>query len=284
MLLVRNISSLLGVSMTPRKALRSADLANPYELRDAWLLIDDDKGVIAEFGKGPEPAFEGTVVDAGGGIVLPSFCDSHTHIVYAGSRDGEFLDKIKGLSYEQIAANGGGILNSADLLAVTSEDELYRQALGRLNEVIAKGTGAIEIKSGYGLSLESELKMLRVIARLRESTPAIVRSTFLGAHAVGRAYTGRQAEYVDMLVNDMLPAVAAEGLADFVDVFCDRGFFTVEETDRILEAASRYGLRPKIHANELDNSGGVQVGIKHGALSVDHLEREIGRASCRERV
>lgn len=273
MLLVRNISSLLGVSMTPRKALRSADLANPYELRDAWLLIDDDKGVVAEFGKGPEPAFEGTVVDAGGGIVLPSFCDSHTHIVYAGSRDGEFLDKIKGLSYEQIAANGGGILNSADLLAVTSEDELYCQALARLNEVIAKGTGAIEIKSGYGLSLESELKMLRVIARLRESTPAIVRSTFLGAHAVGRAYTGRQAEYVDMLVNDMLPAVAAEGLADFVDVFCDRGFFTVEETDRILEAASRYGLRPKIHANELDNSGGVQVGIKHGALSVDHLER-----------
>ena len=280
MLLVRNISSLLGVSMTPRKALRSADLANPYELRDAWLLIDDDKGVIAEFGKGPEPAFEGTVVDAGGGIVLPSFCDSHTHIVYAGSRDGEFLDKIKGLSYEQIAANGGGILNSADLLAVTSEDELYRQALGRLNEVIAKGTGAIEIKSGYGLSLESELKMLRVIARLRESTPAIVRSTFLGAHAVGRAYTGRQAEYVDMLVNDMLPAVAAEGLADFVDVFCDRGFFTVEETDRILEAASRYGLRPKIHANELDISGGVQVGVAHGALSVDHLER-IGEEEIR---
>ena len=202
-----------------------------------------------------------------------SFCDSHTHIVYAGSREREFIDKINGLSYEEIARRGGGILNSADLLHETSEDELYNQAMTRVREIMAMGTGCVEIKSGYGLTTADELKMLRVIARIAESTPMKVKATFLGAHAVGRAFAGRQDEYVSLVCDEMIPAVAAEGLAEFVDVFCDAGFFTVEDTDRILTAASRYGLRPKIHANELAISGGVQIGVKHGALSVDHLER-----------
>ena len=212
-------------------------------------------------------------IDAKGGFVLPAFCDSHTHIVYAGCRDGEFRDKIAGLSYEEIAARGGGILNSADLLHETSEDELYRQAMERVREIMAMGTGAVEIKSGYGLTVEDELKMLRVIRRIKETAPITVKANFLGAHAVGRAYRGRQSEYVDLVCEEMLPKVAEEGLADFVDVFCDTGFFTVEETARILEKAANYGIRPKIHANELEVSGGVQVGVKYNALSVDHLEK-----------
>ena len=225
-------------------------------------------------------------IDAKRGFVMPAFCDSHTHIVYAGCRDGEFRDKIAGLSYEEIAARGGGILNSADLLHETSEDELYEQSMVRVREIMAMGTGAVEIKSGYGLTVEDELKMLRVIRRIKETAPVTVRANFLGAHAVGRAYRGRQSEYVDLVCNEMLPRVAEEGLADFVDVFCDEGFFTVEETDRILTAAARYGITPKIHANELEVSGGVQVGVKHGALSVDHLEKttdaeiEALRGSC----
>ena len=212
-------------------------------------------------------------IDAKGGYVMPTFCDSHTHIVYAGCRDGEFRDKIAGLSYEEIAARGGGILNSADLLHNTSEDELYEQSMVRVREIMAMGTGAAEIKSGYGLTVEDELKMLRVIKRIKETAPLTVKANFLGAHAVGRAYKGRQSEYVDLVCNEMLPAVAAEGLADYVDVFCDAGFFTVEDTDKILSKAAEYGITPKIHANELEVSGGVQVGVKHGALSVDHLEK-----------
>ena len=212
-------------------------------------------------------------IDAKGGYVMPAFCDSHTHIVYAGCRDGEFRDKIAGLSYEEIAARGGGILNSADLLHNTSEDDLYEQSMVRVREIMAMGTGAAEIKSGYGLTVEDELKMLRVIKRIKETAPLTVKANFLGAHAVGRAYKGRQAEYVDLVCNEMLPAVAAEGLADYVDVFCDAGFFTVEDTDKILSKAAEYGITPKIHANELEVSGGVQVGVKHRALSVDHLEK-----------
>ena len=199
---------------------------------------------------------------------MPAFCDSHTHIVYAGSREGEFLDKINGLSYEQIAARGGGILNSSDLLHRTSEDDLYAQALSRVNEMMAKGSAAIEIKSGYGLNPEDELKMLRVIHRIKQNAPALIRSTFLGAHAVGRGYTHQS--YVQEVI-DMMPQAAE--YADFVDVFCDEGFFSPADTERILEQGARYGLRPKIHANELAVSGGVQVGVKHSALSVDHLER-----------
>jgi len=211
-------------------------------------------------------------IDAQRGFVMPCFCDSHTHIVYAGCRDGEFRDKIAGLSYEEIAARGGGILNSADLLHETSEDELYWQSMERVREIMEMGTGAVEIKSGYGLTVEDELKMLRVIRRIKETAPITVKANFLGAHAVGRVYRGRQSEYVDLVCNEMLPRVAEEGLADYVDVFCDEGFFTVEETARILAKAAEYGIQPKIHANELGVSGGVQVGVQHGALSVDHLE------------
>lgn len=245
-------------------------------LRNAWLRVDSDRGRFVSCGEMhefPQPFDGEELVDACGGFVLPSFCDSHTHIVYAGTRDGEFLDKINGLSYEEIAARGGGILNSADLLHETSEADLFMQSMDRVNEVMMSGTGCLEIKSGYGLRLEDELKMLRVIALISEASPMHVRATFLGAHAVGRAYVGRQDDYVQHIISDMLPAVAAEGLADFVDVFCDEGFFTPEQTDRILTAAAHFGLRPKIHANELAVSGGVEVGLAHKALSVDHLER-----------
>ncbi len=273
-LLIKNIGLLQGISAAT-SALRGADMARVESLAHAFLLAED--GLISAFGSMDCcPAEEGIecVVDAEGGIVRPAFCDSHTHIVYAGSREGEFIDKIKGLSYEEIAERGGGILNSADRLHAASEEELLESALRRLRQAAANGTGAMDIKSGYGLTLEDELKMLRVIRRLREAMPQVeIRANFLGAHAVGRAYKGRQSEYVDYVVESMLPAVAAEGLADYVDVFCDKGFFTAEETDRILRAAATFGIRGKIHANELANSGGVQVGIAHGALSVDHLER-----------
>ncbi len=204
-------------------------------------------------------------------MVFPCFCDSHTHLVYAGSREIEYIDKIKGLSYEEIAKRGGGILNSAKLHN-TSEEELIKQALVRLEEIKMLGTGAVEIKSGYGLTVEDELKMLRVIRKLKQLSPLTIKSTFLGAHAVPAEYKGNQKAYVDVVVNEMVPKVAEEKLADFIDVFCDKGFFTVKETERILEAGIKYGMKPKIHANELDYSGGIQAGVKHNALSVDHLE------------
>lgn len=273
-LLVKNIGRIVGIDTSGRLRVAGAAMDRLETLDDAWLEAVD--GRIAAFGRmadlGPDATAD-EVVDAGGGMLFPSFCDAHTHLVYAGSREQEFLDKIRGLSYEEIARRGGGILNSADRLHETSEEELYRQAMVRVREIALKGTGAVEIKSGYGLTTEDELKMLRVVRRIRESVPLEVRATFLGAHAVGRAYTGRQEEYVDLVCREMLPAVAREGLADFVDVFCDRGFFTVEETRRILREGARYGLRAKIHANELDISGGVQLGVAEGALSVDHLER-----------
>lgn len=272
--LVKNIGTLAGIleDGSVRKEGTAMDAVGTIE--NAYLTIEDGK--IAGYGPSEEMPDENafdTVTDAGGGFVLPSFCDSHSHVVYAGSRDGEFLDKINGLSYEEIARRGGGILNSADLLHNTSEDELYRQSVERVREVMRMGTGALEIKSGYGLTTEDELKMLRVIRRIKENVPIIIKATFLGAHDVGRAYRGRQAEYVRLVCSEMIPAVAAEGLAEFVDVFCDQGFFTTEETAAIMEAGAKYGLRPKIHANELAVSGGVQVGVSHNALSVDHLER-----------
>lgn len=276
--LIRNIGQIAGIVEAGVMRKEGVSMSETGTLENAWLLIEDDK--IACFGpmsdcpdlpqESGQDSFD--VIDADGGFVLPAFCDSHSHIVFAGTREQEFLDKIKGLSYAEIAAHGGGILNSADLLHNTSEDELYRQAMERVNEMIAKGTGAIEIKSGYGLTTQDELKILRVIKRIRENSPAIIKSTFLGAHAVGRAFAGRQNEYVDHVCNEMIPAVAAEKLADFVDVFCEEGFFTTEETDRILTAGEQYGMRVKLHANQLAVSGGVQVGVKHNALSVDHLE------------
>ena len=272
-LLVKNIGTLAGIDGGGVVRKSGAEMAHFDAIDNAWMLVED--GVITEFDSvdnRPAPEQVDEVVDARGGMVLPSWCDSHTHIVYAGSREQEFVDKINGLSYAEIARRGGGILNSADRLHMMSEDALYEAAMERVREVIAKGTGAIEIKSGYGLNTADELKMLRVIARIAQSTRLRVVSTFLGAHAVGREYAGRQAQYVDLVVNEMIPAVAAEGLADFVDVFCDEGFFTVEETSRILEAGLKYGMRGKIHGQELAPSGGVEVAVKHNALSVDHLE------------
>ncbi|MBQ4023446.1 MAG: imidazolonepropionase [Prevotella sp.] len=270
--LIKNIGMLAGILPADKPCLCGEEMAHVETMRDAWLLVEDGK--IKDFGtNGDGPTVRSAaVVDAEGGTVLPSFCDSHTHLVYADSREQEFVDKIQGLSYAEIARRGGGILNSADRLHELSEDELYRQAMRRVREVIYKGTGAIEIKSGYGLNTEDELKMLRVIRRIRETSPVTVRSTFLGAHAVGRAYSGRQSDYVDLVVREMIPEVGRQGLADFVDVFCDEGFFTPDETARILEAAAEYGMRPKIHGQELADSGGVEVAVAHGALSVDHLE------------
>ena len=271
-LLVNNIG-LLVADRHGKPLLAGEEMGRLDVIRNAWLLIED--GRVKDFGEASTttPSEEtDVVIDAQGGAVLPSFCDSHTHLVYADSREGEFVDKIRGLSYAEIARRGGGILNSADRLHELSEDELYRQAMRRINEIILKGTGAVEIKSGYGLNLEDELKMLRVIRRIRETTPLKVMSTFLGAHAVGRAYAGRQGEYVDHIIRDMIPEVGRQGLADFIDVFCDEGFFTPDETARMLEAGLKWGMRGKIHGQELADSGGVEVAVKYGALSVDHLE------------
>ena len=266
-LLIVNIGELAGIVPEGVMRKQGAEMSETGVLKGAWLRVED--GLIKDFGPMADcPPKEGEVLDAEGGMVMPAFCDSHTHVVYAGSREGEFLDKIEGLSYEEIAARGGGILNSADLLHRTSEDELYEQSITRVREMLAAGTGAIEIKSGYGLNPEDELKMLRVIRRIKESVQAVVRATFLGAHAVGRGYTHEG--YVQAVV-DMMPKAAE--LADYVDVFCDEGFFTTDDTDRILKAGTACGLWPKIHADELAVIGGVEVAVRHRALSVDHLER-----------
>lgn len=270
--LIENIGILAGIDSHGKQRLCGKEMQSLGILNDAWLLVED--GRFAAWGTRAEMPAEGIAadehVDAEGGAVLPSWCDSHTHIVFAGSREAEFVDKIRGLSYAEIAKRGGGILNSADLLHTLSEDELYRQAMVRMEEVMHKGTGCVEIKSGYGLNTADELKMLHVIKRIKENSPLCVKSTFLGAHAVGRGMT--QPDYVDLVVNEMIPEVGKEKLADFVDVFCDEGFFTPAETARILEAADKWGMKPKIHADELASSGGVEVGVAHGALSVDHLE------------
>ena len=271
-LLVVNIGTIVGIDTHNRHSVAGADMDSMERVENGWLLAED--GVISGFGTMDccPDVEDAERIDAAGGMLFPSYCDSHTHIVYAGSREQEFLDKIHGLSYEQIAARGGGILNSAERLHNTSEDELYRQAMERIEEIMLMGTGAVEIKSGYGLTTEDELKMLRVIARIKSSTPLAVKATFLGAHAVPKLYKGRQDEYVDLVCREMIPAVAMQSIAEFVDVFCDRGFFTLEQTRRIVECGAKYGLKAKIHANELDFSGGVQLGVELGAMSVDHLE------------
>lgn len=272
--LIINIGTLAGITSAGCLRKCGAQMAEFTAINGgAWLLLHDDR--IEAFGPAATQPGRDTaslVVDVQGGTVLPAFCDAHTHIVYAGSREQEFEDKIRGLSYAEIARRGGGILNSADHLHAMSEQELYDESMERVREVMRKGTGCLEIKSGYGLNTADELKMLHVIARIKQSVPAHVVATFLGAHAVGRAYQGRQEDYVNLVISEMIPAVAAEKLADFIDVFCDQGFFTPAQTARILEAGARYGLRPKIHGQELADSGGVQVAVEHQALSVDHLE------------
>lgn len=270
-LLIKNIHTLVQAERRPRAVVCGADMAALPQIRDAFVLSEN--GRIAAFGPMSEcPERADQVLDASGRFVFPAWCDSHTHLVFAATREEEFVDRIKGLSYEEIARRGGGILNSARKMQSAGEDELFEAAHARLREVIGYGTGAIEIKSGYGLTLESEMKMLRVIRRLKESSPIPVKATFLGAHAVPLEYKEHREGYIQLIINDMLPRVAAEGLADYCDVFCDAGFYTPDETDRILNAAWKYGLKPKIHANELGITGGVQVGVANGAISVDHLE------------
>ena len=241
-------------------------------LKNAFLLIEDDK--ILDYGLMDNcPKMEEVKeIDASGRIIMPSYCDSHTHLVYAGNREGEFVDKIKGLSYEEIAKRGGGILNSAKKLAETSVDDLYEQSKQRLQEIIEQGTGAVEIKSGYGLSYESELKMLRVIKRLKVNFDIEIKATFLGAHAIPEAYKNDKTAYLQMLIHDLMPVIAKEELAEYVDIFCEKGYFTVEDTEMILEAGKKYGLIPKIHVNQFNAIGGVGVGVRYNALSVDHLE------------
>lgn len=277
-LLITNISRLVQAGNNPPEKRAGREMSILPVIDNAFLRIKGDR--IAGFGKMQDLETElqkagnrrVKELNAGGRMVFPAWCDSHTHLVYPASREIEYVDKIKGLSYEEIAKRGGGILNSAKKMANIPEDELFESSIKRLNEIASYGTGAVEIKSGYGLTTETELKMLRVIKRLKEASPLTIKSTFLGAHSIPLEYRGKQEEYVDIVINEMIPLVATEELADFIDVFCDKGFFTVEDTERILMAGMKYGLRPKIHANELDYSGGIQVGVKYNALSVDHLE------------
>jgi imidazolonepropionase len=275
-LLIKNIKTLTGILESNTEPLRLAEFAKLNEIHNAWLSIKDGRienyGCMSDIEDHIDINDYNEQLDATGKIILPAFCDSHTHIVFAGSRENEFVDRIKGLSYEEIAKRGGGILNSAKKLQACSEDELYESALTRLNELKQKGTAAIEIKSGYGLNTESELKMLRVIKRLKNDTDIIIKSSFLAAHAYPLEYKENHQGYIDLIINEMLPLVAEQNLADYIDAFCENGFFNAEETAQILEAAAKYNLRPKIHANQLNYSGGIQVGVKYNAVSVDHLE------------
>lgn len=273
--LIKNIKTLYLTEAEPVKKVSGKQMATLPLIEDAYLAIED--GVIVDFGQmsdlhGITDWNELTVMDIDGQSVLPAWCDSHTHLVFARTREGEFRDRIKGLSYTEIAERGGGILNSARRLNEMSEDNLYESALQRIREISATGTGAVEIKSGYGLTLEGELKMLRVIQRLKNNTPLAIKSTFLGAHAFPKEFRNNHEAYIDLIVNEMLPAVAEEKLADYIDVFCEKGYFSNAQTEKLLNAGAKYGLKPKIHVNQFTNTGGVQKGIECGALTVDHLE------------
>jgi imidazolonepropionase len=269
-----NIAQLINVRQT-NEQLRGAALANLPIMEDAYLLVED--GLIADYGYMYEleikiPQLPKNVQDVSGQMIMPTWCDSHTHIVFSGSRENEFVDKINGLSYAQIAAKGGGILNSAKKLNETSENELYENALARLNELAKLGTGAIEIKSGYGLSVEGEIKMLRVIKRLKENSDVLIKATFLAAHTYPLEYKENHRGYIDKIKNEMLPIIAKENLADYIDVFCETGFFSPEEMDEICKAGMAVGLKPKLHVNQLNSIGGIEVGMANNAISLDHLE------------
>lgn len=272
-LLITHIKSLAGTHSAGVLHLRGAAMKSLPQIDDAWLLVE--RGLIKDFGTMKDLPVEikyDQQISAEGKFIIPAWCDSHTHLVFAASREEEFVMKIEGRSYEEIAAAGGGILNSARKVQVASEQELFDSASQRLEEVIRLGTGAIEIKSGYGLSVEGELKMLRVIRRLKDAFPIPVKATFLGAHAYPSDYKNDHAGYISKLINEMLPKIADEGLADYIDVFCEQGFFSLDDTSRILEAGAGFGLKAKIHANQLSATGAVETGVRHGALSVDHLE------------
>ena len=272
---IKNISELIQTENTPRKWVAGKDMSKLSTIKDAF--VEYENGIITSFGSmsdwnGIEDWNNTEIIDAEGGMVFPSYCDSHTHLVFAASREEEFVDRINGLSYEEIANRGGGILNSAEKLQNATEDELYESAFSRLNNLIQMGTGAIEIKSGYGLTLDAELKMLRVIKRLKENTEVSIKATFLGAHALPKEYKDNKEGYMNLVIDEMLPQVAEEKLADYVDIFCEKGYFTVEDTIRLLEAASKLGIQAKTHVNQFNSIGGVEASVKLGALSVDHLE------------
>lgn len=270
--LITNIKELLQIRDTSINKVSGKDMKHLPTIKNAFLLIENE--VIKDFGSMNEiiELNADNIIDASGKIVLPSWCDSHTHIVYAGNREQEFVDRINGLSYEEIANRGGGIINSAKTLQNTSEEDLYQQSIPRVKEVMALGTGALEIKSGYGLTTEAELKMLRVAKRIEKEFPLLVKTTFLGAHALPLEFKNNKDAYLDLVINKMLPEVTKENLADYIDVFCEKGYFSLEDTERILEAGKAYNLIPKIHVNQFNAFGGVALGVKYDALSVDHLE------------
>ena len=270
--LITNIKELLQIRTINIDKVSGTEMATLPSIKNAFLLIEND--TIVSFGEMDDcPKINADIkIDATGKIVLPSWCDSHTHIVYAGNREQEFVDRINGLSYEEIANRGGGILNSAKKLNETSEDEIYNQSKKRLEEVIQQGTGAVEIKSGYGLTVEGELKMLRVIKKLAQNYPIAIKSTFLGAHAFPLEYKENHSAYIDLIINEMLPKIADEKLADYIDAFLETGYFSVAETERIMEAGKKYGLRAKIHVNQFTAINGIAACVKYNALSVDHLE------------
>lgn len=273
-MLITNIKGLVGLHSKDKLVLRGGELDSLPVLENAWLLIED--GLIKDFGKMDSVPSHisnfSSHISAEGRYIFPSWCDSHTHIVFAASREEEFAMKIQGKSYEEIAAAGGGILNSANKLQKASEDELFESASIRLKHMILQGTGAVEIKSGYGLTTESEIKMLRVIRRLKDQFPVPIKATFLAAHAYPAEFKNNHQGYIDLIINEMLPQIAEEKLADYIDVFCEKGFFSVEETDQVLKAGAKYGLKPKVHANQLSVSGAIEVSVQNRAISVDHLE------------
>jgi len=273
-ILIKNIKTIVQTNSAATGKISGSEMAKLPCIDNGW--ISTEGNIITGLGETKEGLHTESqfdhIINAAGQFAFPCWCDSHTHIIYEGSREDEFVDRIKGLTYEEIAKNGGGILNSAEKLNKASEDELFESARARIHEMAMNGTGAVEIKSGYGLSFEGEIKMLKVIQRLKHHTDMTIKATFLGAHAIPLRYKQNRQEYVDLIINEMLPFIGYEKLADYCDVFCDRGFFTPDETDSILKAAAKYGLIPKIHANELDYSGGIQIAVKNKALSVDHLE------------
>ena len=274
-IVIKNISELIQTESKPRKWAAGSNMQIINTIKDAFVEIDN--GIITGFGgmsewSGIDNWSETEIIDAEGGMVFPTYCDSHTHLVFASSREDEFVDRIKGLSYEEIARKGGGIINSAEKLQNTTEDELFESALNRLRELVKMGTGAIEIKSGYGLTIESELKILRVIKRLKETSEVTIKATFLGAHALPKEFENNKDLYMDLVINELLPIVAKENLADYVDIFCEKGYFTVEDTKRLLLEANKYGIKAKTHVNQFNSIGGIKASVDLGALSVDHLE------------